>query len=53
MIGELQIAEVCVPVGSMRRYAKLKAKWKNSIETGLIKLEESGTRLVSVDTHRR
>jgi deoxycytidylate deaminase len=52
MIGELQIAEVCVPVDSMRRYAKLKAKWKDSIEIGLTKLEESGTRLISVDTHK-
>jgi len=52
MIGELKIAEVCVPVDSMRRYAKLKSKWKNSIEIGLIKLEEMGTRVVSVDTHQ-
>jgi deoxycytidylate deaminase len=50
MIGELQIAEVCVPVDAMRRYAKLKTKWKNSIETGLIKLAEAGTRLIAVDT---
>jgi len=52
MIAELKIAEVCVPVDSMRRYAKLKSKWKSSIETGLIKLAEAGTRLISVDTHR-
>jgi len=52
MIGELKIAEVYVPVDSMRRYAKLKAKWKNSIEIGLTKLEESGVRLVSVDTNK-
>jgi tRNA(Arg) A34 adenosine deaminase TadA len=51
LIGELKIAEVYVPVDSMRRYAKLKDKWKESIEIGLIKLEESGTRLISVDTH--
>jgi len=50
LIGELQIAEVCVPVDSMRRYAKLKAKWKASIEIGLTKLAESGARLVAVDT---
>ncbi|MDR3448445.1 MAG: deaminase [Alphaproteobacteria bacterium] len=49
MIGELQLANVYVPVGSFRRYAKLKEKWKHSIETGLIKLAESGVRLVSVD----
>jgi tRNA(Arg) A34 adenosine deaminase TadA len=53
LIGELQIAEVCVPVGSKRRYAKLKSKWKNSIETGIIKLAESGTRLITVDTQKQ
>ena len=52
LIAELGIAEVCVPVDSMRRYAKLKSKWKISIETGLIKLAEAGTRLISVDTHK-
>jgi deoxycytidylate deaminase len=51
LIGELGIAEVCVPVDAMRRYARLKSKWKNSIEVGQIKLAESGTRFVSVDTH--
>jgi tRNA(Arg) A34 adenosine deaminase TadA len=52
LIAELGIAEVCVPVGSMRRYAKLKAKWKDSIETGMIKLAEAGTRLIAVDTQK-
>ena len=52
MIAELEIAKVYVPVDSMRRYAKLKAKWKDSIETGMIKLEESGVRLISVDTEK-
>jgi deoxycytidylate deaminase len=52
LIAELKIAEIYVPVDSMRRYAKLKAKWKNSIEIGLAKLEESGVRIVSVDTHK-
>ena len=52
LIAELKIAEVCVPVDSMRRYAKLKSKWKESIEIGRIKLEESGVRLISVDTHK-
>ncbi|MDR3425232.1 MAG: deaminase [Alphaproteobacteria bacterium] len=52
LIAELKIAEVCVPVDSMRRYAKLKAKWKDSIEIGLIKLAEAGTRLIAVDTHK-
>jgi tRNA(Arg) A34 adenosine deaminase TadA len=51
MIGELRLSEVCVPVDAMRRYARLKSKWKDSIEVGLIKLAESGTQLVSVDTH--
>jgi deoxycytidylate deaminase len=52
LIGELKIAEVYVPIGSMRRYAKLKAKWKESIEIGLTKLEESGVRLISVDAQK-
>jgi len=52
LIAEAKIAEVIVPVDAMRRYAKLKAKYKNSIETGLIKLTEAGTRLISVDTHK-
>jgi deoxycytidylate deaminase len=51
LIAELKIAEIFVPVDSMRRYAKLKAKWKDSIEIGLTKLEESGVRLISIDTH--
>ncbi len=52
LIAELKIAEVYVPVDSMRRYAKLKAKWKESIEIGLTKLEESGVRLIAVDTRK-
>jgi deoxycytidylate deaminase len=52
MIAELQLSEVCVPVDSMRRYAKLKAKWKESIEVGRIKLEESHIRLTAVDTQK-
>lgn len=52
LIGELKIAEVCVPVDSMRRYARLKSKWKDSIEIGLIKLEEAGVRLIAVDTRK-
>lgn len=52
MIGELQLASVYVPVDAMRRYAGLKAKWKDSIEIGLIKLEESGVRLIPVDTDK-
>jgi tRNA(Arg) A34 adenosine deaminase TadA len=49
MIGELQLKQVFVPVGSLRRYAKLKSKWKNSIETGLIKLTESGAQVTAID----
>ena len=52
LIGELRIHEVCVPVDSMRRYAKLKAKWKESIEIGRIKLEEAGVHIVAVDTKK-
>jgi len=51
MIGELQLAEICVPVDAMRRYAKLKSKWKDSIEIGMIKLAESGVRMTAVDMH--
>jgi len=49
LIAELKVAEVYVPVNAMRRYAKLKAKWKNSIEIGLTKLQESGVQFVAID----
>lgn len=49
LIAELGIKQVCVPVGAMRRYAKLKSKWKHSIEIGLIKLAEAGVQLTSID----
>jgi len=49
MIGELHIKQVFVPVGSMRRYAKLKNKWKDSIEIGIIKLTEAGTQVTAID----
>lgn len=49
LIAEAGIARVCVPVGAMRRYAKLKAKWKASIEIGMTKLAEGGVQVVSVD----
>ena len=49
LIAELGIHQVCVPVGAMRRYAKLKAKWKLSIEVGTIKLTEAGIALTAVD----
>ncbi|MFY9288652.1 MAG: deaminase [Alphaproteobacteria bacterium] len=50
LIGELRLKQVFVPVGAMRRYAKLKSKWKDSIEIGLIKLAEAGVQLTSIDT---
>ena len=50
LIGELHLKCVYVPVGAMRRYARLKPKWKDSIEIGLIKLAEAGVELVSIDT---
>lgn len=50
LISELNIKQVFVPVGSLRRYAKLKGKWKNSIEIGLIKLAESGAQVTAIDT---
>ena len=52
MIGELKIPEVCVPVDAMRHYAKLKSKWKSSIEVGHTKLAEAGVRLVLVDMEK-
>jgi len=48
-IAELRLREVFVPVGAMRRYAKLKDKWKTSIEVGLIKLAEAGVPLTAID----
>lgn len=49
LIAELRLKMVCVPVGSLRRYARLKAKWKDSIEIGLIKLAETGIPLTAID----
>lgn len=49
LAAELQFKMVCVPVGALRRYAKLKAKWKASIEIGIIKLAEAGIPLTTVD----
>jgi tRNA(Arg) A34 adenosine deaminase TadA len=47
--AELQLKRVCVPINSLRRYAKLKAKWKASIEIGLIKLAEAGIPITAID----
>jgi tRNA(Arg) A34 adenosine deaminase TadA len=49
LIAEMHLKQVYVPVGALRRYSKLKAKWKNSIEIGLIKLAEAGVQLTSID----
>jgi deoxycytidylate deaminase len=49
LIAELGLKQVCVPVGAFRRYSKLKAKYKASIEVGLVKLNEAGVPLVPVD----
>jgi len=53
IIGELQVKQVFVPVGAMRRYAKLKSKWKSSIEIGLIKLAEAGVALTAIDVKKQ
>ena len=52
LIGELQLKQVFVPAGALRRYAKLKSKWKTSIEIGLIKLAESGVPLTAIDSRQ-
>lgn len=52
LIGELRLKQVFVPVGALRRYARLKSKWKDSIEVGLIKLAEARVELVSIDTKK-
>lgn len=49
LIAEARLTSVCVPVGAMRRYARLKNKWKASIEVGAIKLAEAGIPLIAVD----
>jgi tRNA(Arg) A34 adenosine deaminase TadA len=52
LIAEVGLKQVCVPVGALRRYAKLKAKWKESIEIGLIKLNEAGVEVTAVDVKK-
>lgn len=49
LLTEMGIRRICVPVGALRRYAKLKTKWKESIEIGLIKLAEAGVEVTSLD----
>ncbi|HEU0118241.1 MAG TPA: deaminase [Alphaproteobacteria bacterium] len=53
LIAELRLKQVLVPIGAMRRYAKLKSKWKDSIEIGLTKLAEAGVTVTSIDTKKR
>ena len=43
------IKEIVVPLSSRRSYAKLKAKWKKSIEIGTSKLTEGGVTITAVD----
>ena len=50
IIAELGLRDVFVPVNAMRRYARLKTKWKHSIEIGLTKLAEGGVTITAVDT---
>jgi len=52
LIAEVGLKQICVPARALRRYAKLKAKWKESIEIGLIKLAEAGVDVTSVDVER-
>lgn len=50
LIAEAGIREIYVPVDALRRYARLKAKWKHSIEVGMVKLAEAGIKVVAVGT---
>lgn len=50
LIAEAGIKEVIIPVGARRHYAKLKKKWKLSIEIGHVKLTEAGVKVTAVDT---
>ena len=49
LLVECGIREVVVPLSSRRSYAKLKAKWKKSIEIGTSKLTEAGVTITAVD----
>jgi tRNA(Arg) A34 adenosine deaminase TadA len=53
LIVEMGIRKIFVPVGAHRRYAKLKAKWKHSIEIGLTKLNEAGVQVIAIDTEAK
>lgn len=52
LIAESGIRDIFVPVGAMRRYAKLKAKYKESIEVGLVKLAEAGVCRTALEVGR-
>ena len=49
LLVECGIREIIVPLSSRRSYAKLKAKWKKSIEIGTSKLTEAGVKITAVD----
>lgn len=51
LLVECGLREVIVPLSSRRSYAKLKAKWKKSIEIGSSKLTEAGVKVTSVDVN--
>lgn len=51
LLVECGIKEVIVPLSSRRSYAKLKAKWKKSIEIGTSKLTEAGVKITAVDVN--
>jgi tRNA(Arg) A34 adenosine deaminase TadA len=49
LLVECGVKEVVVPLSSRRSYAKLKAKWKKSIEIGTSKLTEAGIKIRAID----
>jgi len=49
LLVECGIREVILPLSARRSYAKLKAKWKKSIEIGTTKLTEAGVKITTVD----
>jgi tRNA(Arg) A34 adenosine deaminase TadA len=49
LMVEAGIRDVFLPKETLRRYVRLKAKWKKRIEAGLVKLAEEGVRVTAVD----
>jgi deoxycytidylate deaminase len=49
VMAEAGIKEAFIPLGALRNYAKLKDKWKPSIEVGQIKMAEAGIRFTAID----